>query len=78
MDVELKIQPVDIGGLAVGVPGEMKGLWTAYQRFGGTLPWEKLIMPTVKLCEEGIPLSQPLAMNLVRRRALIENNPEFR
>ena len=69
---------VNLGGLAVAVPGEMKGLWTAYQMFGGGVPWSDLIMPTVELCEHGIPLSPPLAMNLVRQRRFIKDNPEFK
>lgn len=34
------------GGLAVGVPGELLGLYTAWQMFG-RLPWAALVQPAV-------------------------------
>ncbi len=36
------------GGLAVGVPGEVRGLDEAYRRWG-TLPWKRLVEPSVAL-----------------------------
>ncbi len=41
-----------IGGQAAGVPGTVAGLWAAHQRFG-KLPWEDLVMPAVRLAEDG-------------------------
>jgi gamma-glutamyltranspeptidase len=49
-----------IGGLSVGVPGELMGLYEAYKRFGlssneryGTLDWKLLVQPSVKLSRDG-------------------------
>ncbi|KPI95638.1 Gamma-glutamyltranspeptidase 1 [Papilio xuthus] len=37
------------GPLALGIPGELRGLWAAYKRWG-KLPWESLLAPTLALC----------------------------
>lgn len=36
------------GGLAVGIPGEVRGLEEAHRRWG-SLPWERLVQPSVEL-----------------------------
>ena len=36
------------GGLAVGIPGEVRGLEEAHKRWG-SLPWEGLVQPSVEL-----------------------------
>ena len=41
-----------IGARAAGVPGTVAGLWEAHQRYG-TLPWKDLVMPAVRLAEDG-------------------------
>ena len=41
-----------IGAQAAGVPGTVAGLWEAHQRYGN-LPWKDLVMPAVKLAEDG-------------------------
>lgn len=42
------------GMLSVGVPGTVAGLYKAHQKMG-SLPWEDLVAPAVKLAEEGFP-----------------------
>ena len=42
-----------IGGLAVGVPGELRGFHEAYTRHGGGVSWERLFAPNIELCEKG-------------------------
>lgn len=46
-----------LGALAVGVPGELRGYWAAYKRFG-KLPWKDLVEPAIKLCESGYNMSK--------------------
>ena len=48
-----------IGAQAAGVPGTVAGLWEAHQRYG-TLPWKDLVMPAVRLAEEGFLPAQAL------------------
>lgn len=43
-----------LGGLSVAVPGELRGYWRLYNRFGGGVPWKDLIQPTIDLCKNGI------------------------
>jgi gamma-glutamyltranspeptidase/glutathione hydrolase len=41
-----------IGAPAAGVPGTVAGMWEAHQRYG-RLPWKDLVMPAVRLAEDG-------------------------
>ncbi len=43
-----------VGHLAAGVPGTVRGMWDAHQRFG-SIPWEDLVLPAVELAE-GFPV----------------------
>ncbi|CEQ40121.1 SPOSA6832_01714 [Sporobolomyces salmonicolor] len=41
-----------IGGLAVGVPGEIRGFEAAYKACGGGVSWERIFAPSVELARE--------------------------
>jgi gamma-glutamyltranspeptidase/glutathione hydrolase len=56
-----------IGAQAVGVPGTVAGLWQAHQRYG-TLPWKHLVMPAVKLAEEGFMPAPSLVEDIRENR----------
>jgi gamma-glutamyltranspeptidase/glutathione hydrolase len=43
-----------VGHLAAGVPGTVRGMWDAHQRFG-SMRWENLLQPAVELAE-GFPV----------------------
>lgn len=43
------------GGLAIAVPGEIKGYWKAHQKFG-KLKWSKLFQPAIDMCKNGFQL----------------------
>lgn len=58
-----------VGGLAVGVPGEIRGLQEAHQRWG-TIPWQKLVEPSARLAE-GWKVQKELARRIQARIVLI-------
>jgi gamma-glutamyltranspeptidase/glutathione hydrolase len=53
------------GYLAPGVPGTVRGMELAHKKLG-KLPWKDVVMPAVKLAEDGFPLSEALARSLNR------------
>ena len=53
----------DSGWRAAGVPGTVRGLAMAHGKFG-KLSWAEVVMPAVKLAEQGFALSGPLANDL--------------
>src|SRR5256885_4818452 len=51
------------GGLSVGIPGVVKMLWLAHQKYG-KLPWAKLFEPAIKLSDDGFPVGPKLARTI--------------
>ena len=52
-----------LGGLAVGVPGTIAGLFEVHKKFG-SLPFEKLIDPAIKLATNGVVVTKKQAKRL--------------
>lgn len=48
---------------AVGVPGTVRGLELAHKKYG-KLPWKDLVLPAVRLAEEGFVLDAPMVKSL--------------
>jgi gamma-glutamyltranspeptidase / glutathione hydrolase len=65
------------GPLAVAVPGEIAGLDTALRRFG-TMKFQQVAAPAIKLARDGFPLSSNVARELVMVAPKISNDPGFR
>ena len=63
-------------GLAVGVPGEVAGLWELHQRYG-SLPWADLVAPAIELAEGGFEVGAFLAGRLVERNEMLMQRPEL-
>ncbi len=51
------------GHKVVGVPGTVRGLALAHQRFG-KLPWKEVVAPALRLAEDGFIVDAPLASSL--------------
>lgn len=63
--------------MAIAVPGEIKGLHFAWQKFG-RIPWRDLVQPVIDLCKNGIVVNKEVAKWNVRMRDLILANPGLR
>jgi len=46
-----------LGGLAIGVPGTIAGLFEVHKKFG-TLPWSKLVQPAIDLATNGYVVTE--------------------
>lgn len=66
-----------VGGLAVGVPGEMRGLEAAHKLYG-QVPWDKLFAPVIKQAREGWQVSRELARRIRIFGAFMLEDPVWR
>lgn len=64
------------GPLSVAVPGELKGYFTAHQRFG-KLKWEEIIQPSIELCEKGYEMSQHQYTSILKSSIMNYSDPNL-
>jgi gamma-glutamyltranspeptidase/glutathione hydrolase len=61
---------------SVAVPGTVRGIGLAHQRFG-TLPWSQLLLPAVALARDGFSIDRNLAEMMNTYLAAVPTHPEF-
>lgn len=66
-----------VGLLAAGVPGTVYGLRQAHETYG-TLPWDRLLEPAVRLARDGFVVGEPLAASLAENREYLSSFDETR
>ncbi|CAK7269761.1 hypothetical protein SEPCBS119000_003735 [Sporothrix epigloea] len=59
-----------IGGLAVGVPGELRALEYLHKNYG-TLPWKTVVMPAVHVARNGFPVSPDLVRYMAAATSML-------
>jgi gamma-glutamyltranspeptidase/glutathione hydrolase len=62
------------GHKVVGVPGTVRGMALAHQRFG-KLPWKEVVLPAAKLATDGFGINAELAGSL---NSLVSTSSDFR
>lgn len=63
----------------MAVPGEVKGFYSAKQRYGNpNITWASLIEPSIKMAEEGVTISWTLASVLESVSELVYKDPGLR
>lgn len=65
-----------LGGTAVGVPAEIKGLFHIHKKFG-RLPWKDLFKECIELCK-GFSVTKELEKRLIRHNFEILKDPGLR
>ncbi len=69
-DGKADIKLTMVGGLAVGVPGEVVGLETLHKKYGA-LAWKDVVGPVRKVAESGFPAGELLPKRLKSREERI-------
>jgi gamma-glutamyltranspeptidase/glutathione hydrolase len=66
-----------VGPLAVGVPGEIAGIDAALKRFG-TMKFQQVAAPAIKLARDGFPVSEHLAGEIKSGASMLAMDPGLR
>lgn len=58
------------GGLAIAVPGELRGLELAHRKFG-KLSWNSVFEPAAKIADDGFVISSTLEHAITSKKDII-------
>uniref|UniRef100_A0A0M3HSL3 EF-hand domain-containing protein n=1 Tax=Ascaris lumbricoides TaxID=6252 RepID=A0A0M3HSL3_ASCLU len=61
------------GWRAMAVAGELHGLRTDNENFGGAVSWKMLFEPSIEMLNQGVPVSEALALTMKAERESILN-----
>lgn len=64
------------GGLAIAVPGELRGYAEIHRRLRGRLPWRALFADAIRLASEGFPVSNLLAHSICHEARYLFGCPD--
>ena len=76
MYVEKNDQAVT-GPMASGIPGSIRGHWTAHQQYG-RLAWEELFKPSIKILREGIAVTAHMENALRVKKSVLINDKNLK
>lgn len=65
------------GGLAIAVPGELKGLEELHKKYG-KLSWEEIVQPVIELAENGYKVNRYMGAIFADRPDKIKSLPLFK
>ena len=65
-----------VGGLAIAVPGELRGLELLHRRHG-SMPWEKLVRPAMELARDGFEVGPYLAKTIKEKEKYVRSMPNL-
>ncbi|XP_072046842.1 glutathione hydrolase 1 proenzyme-like [Amphiura filiformis] len=65
------------GGLAIAVPGDVKGYYEVH-RDHGRLPWKRLFEPSIRLARDGFAVTDDLGGAIAGREEVIREEPNMR
>ncbi|NNF52615.1 MAG: gamma-glutamyltransferase [Gammaproteobacteria bacterium] len=74
---EVDLKRVRFSHKSAGVPGTVAGLYRVHQRFG-TLKWSELVVPAMKLANDGFVVGYDFSGSLKRRQDRLTRNPATR
>ena len=64
------------GGLAIGVPGTVAGMYALWKKYGKIKDWSELLQPAIDLAENGFPISATEAKRLNKyKNDFLKYNP---